>query len=80
MQQHLGVGAVRIGALGLLAPVVNQRSMAVWPSGPALAALVDHGVFAHGSFLAPGSEPLALPRRTAVRVSSAAIEGGDGDG
>ena len=70
MHQHLRVSAVRIGALGRLTPVMNQGSVAVRPSGQALAALGDIGVFAHGVFLASGSDTSVPPRRVAVRVSS----------
>jgi hypothetical protein len=66
MQQNLRVGAVRIGALGLLAPVVDQRSMAVRPTSQTLAALGAAAVFSHSWFLAPVSATAALPRRPEV--------------
>jgi len=70
MQQHLRVVAVRIGALGLLAPMVDQRSMAVRPTGQTLAALGADAVFAHSWFLAPASDTAALPRRAEVGYRS----------
>ena len=76
MQQHLRVGAVRIGALRLPSPVpspvMNQRSVTVLPPGQTLAAPVDDAGFNHDVFLAAGSDAAAPPRRAEAGVSSQA--------
>ena len=59
VQQHLGMAAVRFGAVGLLSSVVNQRAVAVRPPGQAFAAFSDGGVVAHALFLAPACD---MPR------------------
>lgn len=66
MQQQLGVAAVRLGAVRLLAPMVDQRAVAVWLPGPAPAARGHHGVVTHVLFIAPGSDIAAPPRRVIV--------------
>lgn len=52
VQQHLGMAAVGVGALCLLTPVMNQRAVAVRPTGYALAAFLGSGVLAHDLFIA----------------------------
>lgn len=73
MQQNLRMGAIRIGALRGLAPVVDQGAVTVRPAGHTFAALA---VFAHGPFLAPACDTSALPRRrqTPRRIVPATVD------
>lgn len=69
MQQHLGVAAVRFGALRLLPPMVDQRSVAVRPARQTLAA----PVLTHEMFLAPAPDTAAQPRRAPRRIVPAIV-------
>ena len=58
VQQNLWVAASRLRALRLLPPVVDQRSVAVRPPGPAFAAVVPHNLF-----IASQHHKAPMPRR-----------------